>query len=235
MSRLAVFFAMAFLAVATATGQEKLTLTQASIARSEGDGSFIALNDGSKFQVEDSYRGIAKQWPKGTHVYYRPTPEGHCSRFAIESAEHRDVYVCVSLPLSHGGKDVPIQVVQMLTKDSIVTQSSAFAWSMATLIPSWQRNAAQGPTATGLGTSSGTSVSTEVTKIVGMNAILNGQNIRLQCAEPSCHGLNASSYNSELKGADAWITSYGQRWDAKQETLVREEYNEHWKIVGASQ
>jgi hypothetical protein len=223
-----IILAAILVASLPAFGQDKGTSIEASVAKLETDGSFIALSDGSKFSVELSYRDIAKKWAKGLRVEYRLSPDGRCSHYEVETYNSHNQYLCVSLPLSHEGKDVTIQVVQMLTKNSIVTESSSFAWAMATLIPR-----SQGPSATGLGMSSGTSVSTEVSRIVGMDAILNGQKVRLRCAESSCHGLNANSYNSELRGADEWITSYGQRWDAKQEKLVQEEYNEHWKIVGA--
>ena len=213
------------------SGQDKVTLNQASITKLESNGSYLELSDGSKFTVELSYRDTSKKWAKGLIVLYRPSPDGPCAHYEVQNGEQ---YVCVFRPLLHGGRGITIQVVQMLTKNSIVTESSSFAWAMASLIPSSQRNAAQG-----LGTSAGTSVSTEVTKLVGMDVILNDQKVRLRCASykdltsgAACHGLNANSYNSELKGADVWITSYGMRWDAKQEKLVQEEYNEHWKIVG---
>jgi hypothetical protein len=232
MKRTAILTAM-LVAALSATGQDKATFMGASIAKCELDGSFISLSDGSKFAVELSYRDISKKWTKGLRVSYRLSPDGRCSRYEVKTGDSPNEYVCVSPPLSHGGKGITIEVVQMLTKNSIVTENSSFAWSMASLIPSWQRNAAQGPSATGQGMSAGKSVSTEVTKIVGMDAILNNQKVRLNCAQSPCHGLNANSYTSELKGADVWMTSYGLRWDAKQEKLVQEEYNEHWKIVGA--
>ncbi len=212
------------------SGQDIERFRGATIAICEHDGSFIALSDGSKFTVELSYRDISKKWAKGMLVNYRLSPDGRCPHYEVESTGVPSQYVCVSPPLPHGGKGITIQVVQMLTKNAIVTKNSSFAWSMASLIPSWQRNAS----ATGQGMSVGTSVSTEVTKIDGMDAILNGQKVRLHCAQSSCHGLNTNSYESELRGADVWITSYGLRWDAKQEKLVQAEYNEHWKIVGAA-
>jgi hypothetical protein len=181
------------------------------------------------FPTELSPRNGQKEWLQIT-ACRRMAVGPHCE---VETKSSQ--YVCVSPPLSHGGKDIVIQVVQMLTKNAIVTKNSSFAWSMVSLIPSWQRNAAQGPAATGLEISKGTSVATEVTKIVGMDATLNEQKVRLNCAQSSCHGLSANSYTSELKGADVWITSYGMRWDAKQEKLVQAEYNEHWKIVGPSE
>jgi hypothetical protein len=129
-------------------------------------------------------------------------------------------------------KRIKIQVVQVLTKNAVITKNSSFAWATASLIPSWQRNAAQGPSATGQGMSVGTSVSTEVTKIVGMDTILNGQNVRLRCAQHSCQGLNAGEYDADLQGENIWIVSYGMVWDKKQEKLVQRRYYEHWKAVG---
>jgi len=229
MKRTAILAAM-LAAALPASGQDKVTTKEAFVAKLESDGSFIALSDGSKFTVELSYRDISKKWAKGMVADYRLSPDGRCPHYEVETKSSQ--YVCVSPPLSHGGKGIVIQVVQMLTKNAVVTKNSSFAWSTVSLIPSWQRNAAQ---ATGLEISKGTSVATEVTRIVGMDAILNEQKVRLNCAQSSCHGLNANSYTSELKGADVWITSYGMRWDAKQEKLVQAEYNEHWKIVGPSE
>jgi hypothetical protein len=229
MKKMAILIAM-LAAALLASGQGKGTFMRTSIAKCESDGSFIALSDGARFTVEPSYRDISKKLAKGLSVEYRMSPDGRCSHYELETGGPFNQYVCVSPPLSHGGKGITIQVVQMLTKNAIVTESSSFAWAMATLIP---KNAALGPSATGQGMSSGTSVSTEITKLVGMDVILNDQKVRLRCAQSPCHGLNANSYTSELKGADVWITSYGLRWDPKQERLVQEEYDERWKIVGA--
>src|SRR5260370_25914005 len=189
MKKTAILAAMLAAAFST-SGQDVGTFIGASVAKCESDGSFLALSDGSKFTVELSYRDISKNWAKGLRVNYRLSPEGRCPHYEVV-AETPSQYVCVSPPLSHGGKGITIEVVRMLTKNSMVTESSSFAWSMASLIPPWKRNAAQGPSATGQGMSVGQSVSTEVAKIVGMDAILNGQNVRLNCAQSPCHGLNA--------------------------------------------
>jgi hypothetical protein len=232
MKKTAILAAMVAAAL-PASGQDKVATREAFVARLESDGSFIALSDGSKFTVELSYRDISKKWTKGMVADYRLSPDGRCPHYEVETRSSQ--YVCVSPPLSHGGKGIVIQVVQMLTKNAVVTKNSSFAWSMVSLIPSWQRNAGRGLAATGFGISEGTSEAIEVTRIVGMDGVLNEQKVRLNCAHSSCHGLNPNSYTSELKGADIWVTSYGMRWDAKQEKLVQAEYNEHWKIVGPAE
>lgn len=208
-----------FLAALVVLVCSRLSAASTTVAAVFTDSRLLELSDGSVFQMGGPGDSALSLWQAGD-VIESQRIDASCKGVWLTNAD-RKTAVCAKRA---NEKAISIQVVQTETAKEIVTNNSAFAVASATLV---------GKTPLAIASGSGSSVSSEVLKVVAEDVILSGQKVRLQCG--ACHALNAGDYWALLRGDKLRIVSYGMEWDKKAEKLTRYTHEEQWKIVGAWQ